>query len=179
MSDFWDELTLGMHKEASSLDRHLGSRVPAESIRNLTDKLRAANALPLPIAAGTRVSFVDNLGAVLSYPDPPVGGSEGTVVTVRCASGDMTHLDSLVFVKWDSGAFLPVHHEHLRRASDVRVASTYSLRVAAIGDLTDFMKTAGEDLVHKATKDLWAMKRVGDEYVIERLFDETGAPLKV
>jgi hypothetical protein len=179
VTDFWDELTLGMHKEASPLDRHLGSRVPAEGVRSLTDKFRAANALSLSLAAGTRVTFANNLGAVLSYPNPPDGGSEGTIVTVRCAAGDTTHMDGLVFMKWDSGAFLPVHHEHLRRASDRRTASAYTIRTASLGDLTDFMKSAGDDLIHKSTKDLWAVKHVGNEYVIERLFDETGTPLKV
>jgi hypothetical protein len=84
-----------------------------------------------------------------------------------------------MFVKWDNGSFMPVHAEHLRRASDTRIASSYSIRVSSLGDLTDFMKTSSEDLVHKATKDLWAVKNVGGEYLIERLFDETGAPLKV
>lgn len=180
MTDFWDELTRGMHKEASSLDAHLsGARSRTEGVRGLTDKLRAANALSLSAPAGTRVAFADNLGAVLSYPDPPVGGSEGTLVTVRTASGDTTHTDSLMFVKWDDGAFLPVHHEHLRRASDTRVASSFSFRAASLGDLTDFMKSGGDDLIHKATKDLWSVNKVGDEYVIARLFDETGTPLKV
>ena len=36
-----------------------------------------------------------------------------------------------------------------------------------------------EELVHKATKDLWSFKKDGDNYVIERLFDESGNPLKV
>jgi len=36
-----------------------------------------------------------------------------------------------------------------------------------------------DELVHKATKDLWSFHQDGDNYVIERLFDETGEPLKV
>mgnify|MGYP000210731032 CR=1 FL=1 len=179
MSDFWDDLTRGMHKEASPLDVHLGKRAAKESVRNLTDRVRAANALSLPVEAGTRVSFANNLGAVLSYPEPPDGNSEGTVVTVRSASGNLTDMDGLVFVKWDTGAFLPVHREHLRLAEKKRIASSFMRRVSSIGDLTDFMRTASDELVHKATKDLWAMRKDGDDFVIERLFDETGTPLKV
>jgi len=178
VSDFWNDLTLGMHKEASPLDTHLGKRAPAESVRSLTDRIREASALPLPVEAGTRVLFANNLGAVLSYSEPPDGNSEGTVVTVRSASGDLTHMNDLVFVKWDSGQFLPVHREHLRAAKS-RVASSYSMRISCVGDLTDFMKTSKDELIHKATKDLWAMRKDGDEFVIERLFDETGKPLKV
>lgn len=176
MSDFWDEMTMGMHR-VSSLDDHLSGRLSNESVRALTDKFRAENALHLPVEAGTRVSFVGNLGAVLSYPNPPEGGEEGTVVSVRTATGDTTHLDDTVFVKWDTGLFLPTFREHLRLASGQ--AEGFVMRVSALQDLTDFFKTSGEDLVHKATKDLWSVKQKGDEYVIERLFDDTGAPLKV
>jgi len=175
---FWDELTNGMHSEASSIDEHLGHlRTPGESIRSLSDAGREASGLPLPVGAGTRVSFRGNLGALLAYAEPPEAGAEGEVVTVRSASGDITAMDGLVFVKWDSGSFLPVHREHLRSAKPVQ--SAFSKRVACIGDLSDFMKSAGDDLIHKATKDLWSMRKEGDGYVIERLFNDSGSPLKV
>lgn len=180
MSDFWDDLTLGLHKEASSLDEALGA-LPRSStgVRNLTDKMREAMALPLPVDSGTRVTFANNLGAVLSYSDPPDGGAEGTVVMVRTSSGDATALDGLVFVKWDDGKFLPVGREHLRLAATSKRASSYTMRVSSIGDLTDFMKVSKDDLVHKATKDLWRVREEDGEFVIERLFDEVGEPLKV
>lgn len=176
---FWDELTLGMHSEAASIDEHLGHRrTSTESIRNLADEVRKASGLSLPVAAGTRVAFRGNLGALLSYDSPPEAGAEGEVVMVRSASGDITAAEGLVFVKWDSGAFLPVHREHLRAANPIPQPS-FSKRVASIGDLSDFMKAAGDDLIHKATKDLWSMRKEGDGFVIERLFKDTGAPLKV
>lgn len=178
MKDFWSELTQGMHREASPLDEHLGSRIPSESVRKLTDKVREARALGLPVDAGTRVRFANNLGAVMSYTDPPDGNSEGTVVTVRTASGDVTAQDSLVFVKWDSGSFLPVHREHLRLAT-TRVATLFKMRVSSVGDLSDFIKTSSDDLIHKSTKELWSLQKDGDEYVISRLFDDVGSPLKV
>jgi len=253
----WDEIASGMYKEASSIDDHLGARLSNASVQLLTDRMRDLNALEVPAMAGSRVAFADNLGAVLSYPEPPVGGSEGTVVTVRTASGDVTHLDGLVFVKWDDGRFLPAHREHLRLAASqgskktaadlaevnasqvgtllvtadghmawrrvapgksgwekqrpvatgdgweptrpsesglhvfqsiVRmlgrekmklVPPTYAMRVASLHDLSDFLKSAKDELIHKATKDLWNVTLVDGEYVIERLFDETGSPLKV
>lgn len=178
MEDFWDDLTLGMHKD-SSLDEHLGSESTSVSLRSLTDASRAANALPLPVAPGTRVYFANNLGAVLAYPSPPEGGSQGTVVVVKSASGNITAMDGLVFVKWDTGEFLPIHSEHLRLAKGIP-AKDFVRRVASFGDLSDFMKAGTKDeLVHKATKDLWALRKEGGEYVIERLFDDKGSPLKV
>jgi hypothetical protein len=51
-----------------------------------------------------------------------------------------------------------------------------------LGDLTQFFsssRTASDTLIHKATKDLWSLKKDGSDYVIERLFDDSGSPLKV
>lgn len=71
-------------------------------------------------------------------------------------------------------ALLSVLHD---RPTDLR-----RVRVARLGDLTQFFsssRTASDTLVHKATKDLWSLKKDGSDYVIERLFDDSGSPLKV
>lgn len=152
------------------------------SMRGLTDKERAKNALSLPPAVGTRVQFKSNLGAVMSYPDPPADKMGGTVVLVRTGGGDTTHMDSMVFVQYDDGSFLPTMAEHLRAVtSSLKKARTVSMRVADLGDLTNFFSgsTRANELVHKSTKDLWAVRQDGEQYVIERLFQETGEPLKV
>ncbi len=181
MSDFWDDLTQSAYGDRTSLDDVLNRRASGKpsSVRVLTDKGREEAGLPLPAVAGTRVAFADTLGAIFSYAEPPHGGLCGTVVTVRTAAGDDTSLDGNVFVKWDDGRFLPVHREHLRLAKGSKRASAYR-RVIALGDLDNFLKVAGgSDLIHKATKDLWSLRLVDGEYVIERLFDEDGDPLKV
>jgi hypothetical protein len=86
----------------------------------------------------------------------------------------------MVFVRWDGGRMMQVYATHLNPASGrQRVADAVARRVAGLGDLGDFLKVAKDTLVHKATKDLWSLKKVGEDYVIERLFDETGDPLKV
>jgi hypothetical protein len=61
------------------------------------------------------------------------------------------------------------------------MANSYRLVVSAMGDLSDFLHTAGggDELIHKSSKDLWKLSKTNGEYVIERLFDETGSPLKV
>jgi len=151
------------------------------AIRELTEQSRAANALKLPVVAGTRVSFQHNLGSVLAYAELPE--DEGTVVTVRSAAGDVTVHDGMVMVAWDDGNFLPVSPEHLRlapdnlqRAGNVRLSF---IEFGGVSNLFDQVRIGSTDLVHKATKDLWSMSEGEDGFVIERLFSEDGNPLKV
>jgi len=185
MDGFWDDMSTAYVVE-SAIDHHLQERKLQGSqtiaLRDLTDAARAAKALPLPQPAGTRVRFVANLGALLTYPDAPEPNSEGTVVTVRSGSGDVTALDERAFVLWDDGKFRPIMAEHLRLASTAtRHARSMRMVVSDLGDLSSFFASSkhGDDLVHKATKDLWAVKKQGENYVIERLFSENGKPLKV
>jgi hypothetical protein len=181
--DFWNELLLGQQsKTASSLDSHLsGMNVDNSAMRLLTDDGRAAAGLALPASAGTRVKFVTNIGSVLSYPDPPSSETEGTVVMVRTAEGDLTSQGGMVFVKWDDGRFMAMDREHLRGASAHKMASSFVKRTSSLGDLTGFLAYgSSNELVHKATKDLWSFEQGdGGEFVISRLFAETGEPLKV
>jgi hypothetical protein len=53
-------------------------------------------------------------------------------------------------------------------------------KVASIQDLSSFVRLSADDLVHKATKDLWTIRRQGDGGLfVERAFDDNGSPLKV
>lgn len=154
------------------------------SVRDLTDKFRAVNALPLPVEAGVRVRFIANLGSVLSYEDIPEPGMEGTVITVKTSEGNSTFQGDYVCVLWDDGKFRPIRAEHLRRSeSSKKIANNVRMVVSDLDDITSmFMQSAtgreGE-LIHKSTKDLWAIRRDGEHYVLERLFDQDGLPLKV
>lgn len=197
MEDFWNRLlnghTQGTAKNA--LDHGLAFGEDFEGVRSLTDAGRAANALRLPVTAGTRVSFRGNLGAMLSYENPPLEGSVGEVVTVRSANGDITDHGGLVFVKWADGQFRPVHAEHLkelppaaRKEAVVGDPTNFLGRIprevtrikcAGLGDLTNFLKVSNNTLVHKSTQDLWAFNKDADGgFVVERLFTDTGNPLK-
>jgi len=150
------------------------------AIRELTEQSREANALQIPVDAGTRVSFQHNIGSVLAYAKVPE--DKGTVVTVRAAGSDVTVHDGMVMVAWDDGNFLPVSPEHLRLAElDVKRASSVRVSFIEFSSISTMFEQAkvGSDLVHKATKDLWSFKQEGDNYVIERLFNEDGNPLKV
>ncbi len=241
--DFWTTLAAGHTNTvlAGALDSHLSGKSIGESfgsVRTLTDKMRAANALSLPVEAGTKVVFAGGLGAHLSYDDSPAKGGTGEVVTVKSATGDITHHEGKVFVKWDDGKFRGIHAEHLRVAGQGKVAvrgavvtiqrrgssglvnidvafskrggqwfptsimdaagNEYTLtktemsralrevgkqasviRVASLGDLTQFLKRADGKLVHKSSNDLWSYSKDADgNFLVERLFDGEGEPLK-
>jgi len=183
-----DELYSGLSlgTTASSLDVYLQGReeqLANKGLRSLTDQGRAANAFGLPATVGTRVAFITNIGSVLQWADPPADGSEGTIVMVRTAEGDQTSLNGLIFVKFDNGQFLQVDPQFLRSATtNTKVASNFSRRVANLGDLSGFLRWGSDDndLVHKATRDLWSFETTDrGEFVISRLFKDTGEPLKV
>ena len=59
--------------------------------------------------------------------------------------------------------------------------SSGKIKVASLGDLSGFFRVSEDTLVHKAMKDLWAIKDSGSgEVIIERLFDpSTNEPLKI
>ena len=172
MTNFWENGEFYIPLKTGGMDAHLAGD------STVLDHVQAHQT---EILSGTRVAFPGSLSALLAYPDPPARGDQGTVVLCRTASGDQTSHDGMVFVKWDSGRFFPVHLAHvLRIKSPTRVANVYRRSVKAMGDLTDFMKSASDELIHKSSKDLWKLSKSGDDYVIERLFDgKDGQPLKV
>jgi hypothetical protein len=183
--ELYGDLQLGA-RTGSSLDAYLQDRADrgvGKSVRDLTDRAREAAALPTPADAGTRVSFVTNIGSVMAYADPPESDAPGTIVMVRTAEGDQTGMDGMVFVKFDDGRFMAIHPEHLRPGTpNAKVASSFARRVATLGDLSGFLRWGAEDseLVHHATKDLWSFETTDrGDFVISRLFDDTGEPLKV
>lgn len=149
-----------------------------QNVRSLTDSERARLALLLPVAPGTRVAFQGNIGSYLAYDKPPGNKAEGTVVTVRSAGGDLTSYEGKVFVKWDNGDFSGIHSEHLRRIGSQSKSANF-LRVPSLGSLDGFLKLSNDTLIHKSTQDLWSFKKSGEEgFVVERLFNDNGTPLK-
>jgi hypothetical protein len=183
-NDFWEDMGNAFVVE-SAIDTHLQGRelqgASTTSMRELTDKARAEAALA-PQPAGTRVAFKSNLGSLLTYKDCPEPDLGGTVVLVKTGEGKTTHLDGNMFVLWDDGVFRSIRAEHLRLAGVSRkTAQRFRVVVSNLGDLSGLFAVAGQsdELVHKATQDLWSLKKDGDNFVIERLFNETGKPLKV
>lgn len=193
--DIFDSLLSGFTREGSTLDEHLlaSKREGAfERVRELTDKIRGAKALTLPVEAGTKVMFAGHFGSIFAYENPPTKEATGEVVVVRSATGDITAHDGLVFVKWADGRFLPVHAEHLRLAKPktAKVARTFTaacipadvnrFKVAGLGDITSFLsKVSNNTLVHRSQKDLWSFSKGADGGVtVQRLFNSNGEALK-
>jgi hypothetical protein len=175
------QVRLGVEQRMSGKSQASGAFT---SVRGLTDDAREKLALKLPVEVGTRVAFIANAGSVLAYDDMPEPEMEGVVVAVKTASGDVTSYDGKVFVRWADGLLRGIYAEHLRQASGTTRRSAAvnppgRQKVASLGDLTDFLRIASDQLVHKATKDLWSLKRDREGFVIERLFDDNGSPLKV
>ena len=126
--DFWTTLAAGHTNTvlAGAMDSHLSGKSLDESfgsVRTLTDAHRQANALSLPVEAGTKVVFAGGMGSYLSYDDVPADGATGEVVTVKSATGEITHHDGRVFVKWDDGQLRTIHAEHLRLAGQGKQAA--------------------------------------------------------
>ena len=51
-------------------------------------------------------------------------------------------------------------------------------RVASLQQLQGFVRVGSDTLINKATNDLWALRKEGDNFFIERLFQDDGQPLK-
>lgn len=52
------------------------------------------------------------------------------------------------------------------------------MKVASLDQLKGFSRVAADTLINKSTNDLWAIRRDGDSFQIERLFQDDGSPLK-
>lgn len=53
-------------------------------------------------------------------------------------------------------------------------------KVGSLAQLNGFIRTAEDTLVHKSSRELWALRQEGadGDFYIERMFDEMGGPLK-
>jgi hypothetical protein len=52
-------------------------------------------------------------------------------------------------------------------------------KLGSLQDLQGFVRLSNETLIHKADRDLWTIKKDGNgSFFIERMFDDTGNPLK-
>ena len=52
------------------------------------------------------------------------------------------------------------------------------IKVGSLQQLDGFVRVASDTLINKATNDLWALRKEGDQFFIERLFQDDGQPLK-
>lgn len=57
-------------------------------------------------------------------------------------------------------------------------AASKRVRIGSLKQLEGFTRVASDTLINKATQDLWALRKEGDQFFIERLFQDDGQPLK-
>jgi len=170
---FWDETRSYFTHTGSILDQMLGSSSP--------ETPPAPNSRRASV--GERVRFVNSLESLVAYKEPPPKGVEGSVVLVRLGVGKhATEHQGNVFVRWDDGKFRAVHRRHLASVKNAnrRVADSFQMFFANQGEITPaFSMTASDnELVHRSTKDLWSFRQNGEGFVLERLFNGDGHPIK-
>ncbi len=188
MPDFEEEYTsaIYLNKEDGLIDHFLNPMDASIggpkyiSVRKLMDDYKGTKSI-FESPAGTRVSLRgEPADLILTYGDKlPDLNSKGTIVTVKTANGNSTSHNGQLFVKWDTGEFGGYLPEHLNLTDDT-VSNIHRKAYSSI-DLSDFMKVSNSEneLVHKASRDLWSFKVVEGEAIIERLFNELdGKPLK-
>jgi hypothetical protein len=155
-----------------------------QSVRSLA----AAQADPtctledMALTAGTKVKFVATAEALFTYPDPPEPGSVGTVIEAKVAGVTATMHEGRAFVAWADGKARAIHQSHLTLAvQPSKTANKNRIRVGSSLDslLGEFLKVADDTLVNRSSRDLWGLRQDSEGYVIERLFDDRGEPLKL
>lgn len=93
---------------------------------------------------------------------------------------DYDDFDFDTFVMADSGmdSFL-ADTSSLKTATKL-ASGSHTIRISSVKDLEGFRRVAHDTLVRKSENDLWELKQSGDgEWLIERLCDDNGDPLKV
>lgn len=63
-------------------------------------------------------------------------------------------------------------------APKTAAAKPVRTKVGSLQQLDGFHRLSAETLVHKSTNDLWTLRKEGEDYYIERLFQDNGSPLK-
>lgn len=65
-------------------------------------------------------------------------------------------------------------------SNTTKVASKPPMRtkVASLQQLDGFDRVSSETLIHRSTNDLWSLRKEGEDYFIERLFQDNGVPVK-
>lgn len=130
---------------------------------------------------GDRVKLSEDLEVLLSYSDLPEK-TAGSVVLVKTAEGKTSAINDKTFVLFDDNKMRLVYTAHLCKASS-KVASANRMVLADWGSIDSFFSTssrvAADELIHKSTQDLWALKKGPNGFVIDRLFNDNGTPLKV
>lgn len=77
-------------------------------------------------------------------------------------------------------AFFASEPQIVTPAGQAKTAAQKPMRqkVASLQQLDAFQRVSAETLVHKSTNDLWTLRKEGEDFYIERLFQDNGEPVK-
>ncbi len=77
-------------------------------------------------------------------------------------------------------AFLAGEPQLVTPVGQTKVAARLPQRVkvSSLQQLDGFHRLSAETLVHKSTQDLWTLRKEGEDYFVERLFQDNGQPVK-
>lgn len=168
-------------EDVSAIDDLLAPRRKNSRVAQMS--AAAGQQVRAPARYGQSVRLVPSMGYMLASKLPSTGAS-GSVVCVRTARGQVSAVGGQgLFTAWTDGQFLEVPPELLREATGGKYDPVLARRVANLDEVVgrEYALSAGspKELIHKATRDLWAFQQIDGEYRLCRLFNHDGRPLRV
>lgn len=170
--------------DVSALDGLLGS--PAESAGQRRRVARAiaqaGKGMDPPARFGQRVKLAPSLGYMLSARRLPDPQARGSIVCVKTARGEVSAMGRQgFFTAWTDGKFLELPPDILRALRGADYDPALARRVAnleeVVGQEYALSASSPQELIHKATRDLWAYQKIDGEFRLCRLFSYDGNPL--
>lgn len=164
----------------SAIDQLLA---PARAVNTRVARMASAGMnVKLPARYGQPVKLAPSMGYMLAAR-LPAAGSSGSVVCVRTARGNVSaHGGQGLFTAWTDGQFLEIPPNLLQALGGHKFDPVLARKVASLDEVVGkeyALSASPKELIHKATRDLWAFQEVGGEYHLCRLFNHDGRPLRV
>jgi hypothetical protein len=168
-------------EDVSAIDSLLAPERKNSRVANMA--AASGRMVRTPALYGQPVRLAPSMGYMLASKLPRTGAS-GSVVCVRTARGQVSAAGGQgLFTAWTDGQFLEVPAELLREARSGKYDPVLARRVANLDEVVgrEYALSAGspKELIHKATRDLWAFQQVDGGYHLCRLFNHDGRPLRV
>jgi len=180
------DVDLSSASATASMDGFLAGKKMGSSFESVRGVVGKEEEIPKNASVGTRVVFKGGSGVSLVFKMVPKIGMTGTIVEtqeqgsskIRNARAHLEGRETPLNVRWDDETQGLMYPSYMRLAKEAPKKKARVIRVASLQYLSQFMKVAENTLIHKSTKELWSMRSEEGGFVIERLFDASGDPLK-
>ena len=170
----------------SALDDLLAQRGEDPAARRRVARAAASGVQQVkpPGLYGQPVQVLPSVGFALSARRLPDPKARGSIVCVRVGRREVSAMGRQgFFTAWEDGKFLEMPPDLLARVQGGKYDPALARRVASLDEVVgrEFALSAAspQELIHKATRDLWAFQNVGGQFQLCRLFDYDGNPLHV